>query len=147
MLAEAEVDVEDQAILWKLEQFSALVFGRDRSLANELWSDLGFSLVGPEFGDETHTRAELVTRLEEIFELPMRLSFGWTDVKVLRERDIAWAIADCRPRPHLSRHRGVHAPPGDLHLPARRRALALAAVQQHGDALRRARRPETSQHH
>ena len=95
MLAEPKADVEDQAILWKLEQFSALVFGRDRALVNELWSDLGFSLIGPEFGDETHTRAELAARLEEIFDLPVRLSFGWSDVKVLRERDVAWAIADC----------------------------------------------------
>lgn len=63
MLAEPEVDAEDQAILWKLQQFSALVFRRDRTLVNELWSDHGFSLIGPEFGDESHTRAALAARL------------------------------------------------------------------------------------
>ena len=24
----------------------------------------------------------------------MRLSFGWSDVKVVRERDVAWAMTD-----------------------------------------------------
>jgi hypothetical protein len=43
-------DAEDQAVLAKLDRLNALVFARDPALVDELWSDLGFRLVGSEGG-------------------------------------------------------------------------------------------------
>jgi len=57
---------DDQTILSKLDRLSALVFARDPAIVDELWSDLGFRLVGSEQGESAETRDELAVRSRSV---------------------------------------------------------------------------------
>jgi hypothetical protein len=87
-------DADEQTILSMLDRLNTLVFERDRAVVDELWSDLGFRLLGSEPGDRTETRAELAAQFEKIFSRPFRLSWAWKDRTVTRHGDLAWACAE-----------------------------------------------------
>ena len=53
------MDADDQAILARLDQLGALLFARDPAIVDELWSDLGFRLVGSEPAEIADTREGL----------------------------------------------------------------------------------------
>lgn len=85
---------EDLAVLAKLDQLNALVFARDPAVIDELWSDLGFRLVGSELGEVAQTRDELAALIKALFAKPFRISWVWADRHVTRHGDLAWALAE-----------------------------------------------------
>jgi hypothetical protein len=87
-------DAQDQALLAKLDRLNALVHARDPAIVDELWSDLGFRLVGSEVGEIDETRDELVAHMATLFAKPFRVSWAWGQRKVTRHGDLAWVFAD-----------------------------------------------------
>ena len=85
---------EDQILLAKLDRLNALVYARDPAIVDELWSDLGFRLVGSEVGEVDETREELAAHMAALFAKPFRVSFAWRQRKVTRHGDVAWVFAD-----------------------------------------------------
>jgi hypothetical protein len=87
-------DGEHQSLLAKLDRLNALVYARDPAVVDELWSDLGFRLVGSELGEVDETREELAAHMAALFAKPFRVSWAWGQRKVTRQGDIAWVFAD-----------------------------------------------------
>jgi SnoaL-like domain len=83
-------DGEHQSLLAKLDRLNALVYARDPAVVDELWSDLGFRLVGSELGEVDETREELAAHMAALFAKPFRVSWAWGQRKVTRQGDIAW---------------------------------------------------------
>ena len=87
-------DAEDQAVLAKLDRLNALVHARDPAVVDELWSGLGFRLVGSEIGEVDETREEVAAHMEALFARPIRISWAWGPRKVTHHGDLAWVFAD-----------------------------------------------------
>ena len=87
-------DAEDQALLAKLDRLNDLVYARDPAVVDELWSDLGFRLVGSELGEVDETREELSAHMKALFAKPFRVSWAWRQRKVTHQGDLAWVFAD-----------------------------------------------------
>jgi hypothetical protein len=87
-------DAEDQSLLAKLDRLNALVYARDPAIVDELWSNLGFRLVGSEVGEIDETREELAAHMAALFAKPFQVSWAWAQRKVTRHGDIAWVFAD-----------------------------------------------------
>jgi hypothetical protein len=87
-------DTEDQALLAKLDRLNALIYARDPSVVDELWSDLGFRLVGSEVGEVDEIREELAAHMEALFAKQFRVSWAWGQRTVTRHGDLAWVFAD-----------------------------------------------------
>ena len=87
-------EVEDQALLAKLDRLNALVYARNPAIVDELWSDLGFRLVGSEVGEIDETREELAAHMAALFAKQFRVSWAWGQRKVTRHGDLAWVFAD-----------------------------------------------------
>ena len=87
-------DAEDQAVLAKLDRLNALIYARDPAVVDELWSDLGFRLVGSEIAEIDETREELAAHMQALFARPIRISWEWRQRKVTRHGDLAWVFAD-----------------------------------------------------
>jgi hypothetical protein len=87
-------DAEDPAVLAKLDRLNALVYARDPAVVDELWSDLGFRLVGSELREVDETREELAAHMTALFAKPFRVSWAWGQRKVTRHGDLAWVFAD-----------------------------------------------------
>jgi hypothetical protein len=87
-------DAEDQAVLAKLDRLNAFIFARDPAVVDELWSDLGFRLVGSEAGEIDETREELAAHMHALFAKPIRISWAWGSRKVTRHGDLAWVFAE-----------------------------------------------------
>ena len=87
-------DAEDQAVLAKLDRLNALIYARDPAVVDELWSDLGFRLVGSEIAEIDETREELAAYMQALFARPIRISWEWRQRKVTRHGDLAWVFAD-----------------------------------------------------
>lgn len=77
----------------KLERLGELMFARDMTIVDELWSD-GFRLVGSEIGEIVITRAGLETLFSGLFQNPARLRWRWDETAVTIENDIAWVFAE-----------------------------------------------------
>ena len=88
------MDADDQAILARLDRLGALLFARDPAIVDELWSDLGFRLIGSEPGEIADTREALAQLMSGLFSRPARLTWSWTDRKVTRQGEIAWLFAE-----------------------------------------------------
>jgi hypothetical protein len=87
-------NADDRAILSKLDRLNALVFARDPGVVDELWSDLGFRLIGSEQGESAATREELAALIEALFLKPIRISWVWKDRTLTRLGGFAWVCAD-----------------------------------------------------
>lgn len=87
-------DAEDRALLAKLDRLNDLVYARDPAVVDELWSDLGFRLVGSELGEVDETREELAAHMKALFAKPFRVSWAWRQRKVTCQGDLAWVFAD-----------------------------------------------------
>src|SRR5438876_904196 len=88
------MDADDQAILARLDRLGALLFARDPAIVDELWSDLGFRLVGSEPGEIADTREGLAQLMNGLFSRPVRLTWSWTSRKVTRQGELAWIFAE-----------------------------------------------------
>jgi hypothetical protein len=87
-------DAEDQAVLAKLDRLSALVDARDLAVVDELWSGLGFRLVGSEIGEVDETREEVAAHMKALFARPIRISWAWGPRRVTHHGDLAWVFAE-----------------------------------------------------
>jgi hypothetical protein len=87
-------DADEQAVLVKLDRLSTLVFARDPAIVDELWSDLGFRLVGSEEGEIAETRDAVAAHMGILFAKPIRVCWSWDDRKVTRHGDVAWVFAE-----------------------------------------------------
>jgi hypothetical protein len=88
------MEPDEAAILARLDRLGALLFARDPTVVDELWTDLGFRLVGSELGERAETRAALATLIAGLFARPMRLSWAWRTREVTRHGEVAWLIAE-----------------------------------------------------
>ena len=85
---------DDRAILARLDRLGELLFARDPAIVDELWSDLGFRLVGSEPGEIADTREGLALLMSSLFARKERLSWSWDDRTVTRQGEIAWVFAE-----------------------------------------------------
>jgi len=87
---------ERRAVLAKLDRLSALIFARDATVVDELWSGAGFRLVGSEPGESAQTREELAALIGALFAKPFRVSWFWEQCDVTHHGDLAWVLAEGR---------------------------------------------------
>jgi hypothetical protein len=88
------MDADDQAILARLDRLGALLFAREPAIVDELWSELGFRMVGSEPGEIADTREGLAALMAGLFSRKARLSWAWDDRKATRQGEIAWIFAE-----------------------------------------------------
>lgn len=81
-----------QAITFKLDRASELMFARNIAVVDEFWSE-GFRLIGSEEGEIVATRDDLVALMNRLFAAPFRVRWNWDDTSFTIENDIAWVFA------------------------------------------------------
>ena len=85
---------DDKIVLSMLDRLGACLSARDPAIVDELWTDLGFRLIGSELGESAETRAELAALFDALFSMPARLSWAWSERTVTRSGDLAWVCAE-----------------------------------------------------
>ena len=88
---------DEDAILEKLDRFSALVFARDPAVVDELWGEGDFVLHGSEQNETATSREELEALFQRQFAKPYRISWLWDSRAVTRHgSDLAWVSAEAQ---------------------------------------------------
>ena len=86
---DARVNQEIQA---SLQWLSALVSMRDKAIVDEFDSDPDIMMLGSEAEEFAVGRQQILTLFQNIFGLPLTVSWDWKETRVSSIGDVAWEI-------------------------------------------------------
>ncbi len=88
-------DADAAAILSsKLVAFQSMIETKNRTLAEELWSDGGFHLIGSERGEICLTRQQVEAKLDVIFSNPATLNLEFPRKHISIVGNAGWIFAE-----------------------------------------------------
>lgn len=78
-----------------LQRLTDLLRARDYAFADE-FDPSSALLIGSEAGEVASTRAEMMSLLTRIYQLPVRIGWQWNDVIADASGEVAWVYAEGR---------------------------------------------------